>query len=449
MDTGPVIIIGAGPAGLTAAYDLAQRGLAPLVLDRNPRVGGMARTERHKGFRFDIGGHRFLTASPVVQRLWDEVLPDDFLLVQRRSRICFQGRFFRYPLEPSDVLRNVGLGEGARMLGSYLRARVAPERDAKSFEQWVVSRFGRRLYERFFRGYSEKVWGVPCSQLGSGLASERIQGLSLGSALWNSLTGRKHLQTLTDRFHYPREGPGAMWEAFRRRIESLGGTLMLHAEVVRVRREGHKVRSVSVAAAGRTEEVPARHLITSMPLRDLLARLHPPPPPEVARAAGLLPYRDFLLVGLLAEGDGLLRDQWIYVHDPGVGVGRIQNFRNWSRGMVPDPEMTGLGMEYFCWRGDALWRSKDRDLIQGAALELERLGLAPRGIVTDGAVYRQTEAYPIQLLETPEHLSTVLGWLSGISNLRTVGRNGLHRYDNQDRAMLTGLEAAREVERDP
>ena len=448
MHHAPTVIIGAGPAGLAAAYELARQGRPPLVVEKRPQVGGMARTETHRGFRFDIGGHRFFTDLPEIHRLWEETMPKDFLPVERLSRIFYRDRFIRYPLELSDLLRTVGLQEGVRILGSYLRAHTRPAREADTFEQWVSSRFGPRLYERFFRSYTEKVWGVPCSELAARLAAERIQGLSLTSALWSALGGRKRLKTLTDRFSYPCRGPGMMWEAFYRRIQALGGSFRLNAELVSIRREGHVVRSVTLAREGRTEEIPAGHLISSIPLRDLVSRLSPRPPVQVARAAGRLVYRDFLLVGLIADRDALFQDQWIYVHSPDVAVGRIQNFKNWSLAMVPDAKKTGLGMEYFCTRGDALWSLDDNTLIQRSAHELEHLGLARRSDVEDGVVYRQTEAYPCYLLNSSSELSTVLHYLSGISNLETIGRNGLHQYDNQDQAMLTGLEAARRLVRD-
>ncbi|MGD8388393.1 MAG: FAD-dependent oxidoreductase [Desulfobacteraceae bacterium] len=445
MHRDPTVIIGAGPAGLAAAYELARRGQAPMIVEKRPHVGGMARTETHRGFRFDIGGHRFFTPFPRIQQLWQENLPDDFLPVERLSRIFYQDRFIRYPLELADVLRTVGLEEGTRILASYLRARTRPTREADTFEKWVSSRFGPRLYDRFFRSYTEKVWGVPCTELASRLAAERIQGLSLTSALWSALGGRKRLKTLTGRFHYPLQGPGMMWEAFSRRIQALGGSFHLNSELVCVRREGEVVRSVRLVKEGRTVEIPAGHLITSIPLRDLVSRLSPEPPTEVARAAGRLVYRDFILVGLIADRDDLFQDQWIYIHSPDVAVGRIQNFKNWSPAMVPDRTKTGLGLEYFCTRGDALWSMDDNTLIHRAAHELERLGLARRTDVVDGVVYRQTEAYPCYLLDSSQDLSTVLHYLSGFTNLKTIGRNGLHQYDNQDQAMLTGLRAGRDL----
>lgn len=445
MRPDPTVIIGAGPAGLAAAYELARKGVSPLIVEKHPHVGGMARTEIHRGFRFDIGGHRFFTNLPEIHRLWEGALPKDFLSVGRLSRIYYQHRFIRYPLELSDVLRTVGLKEGARIVASYLRAHSRPNPKADTFEQWVCSRFGPRLYERFFRSYTEKVWGVPCSELSARLAAERIQGLSLSSALWSTLGGGKRLKTLTDRFHYPRQGPGMMWEAFCRRIQALGGSVHLNAEVVRVRREGRSVRSVTLAREGRMDEIPVHQLITSIPLRNLVSALSPEPPGEVVRAASRLVYRDFILVGLIADRDALFQDQWIYVHRPDVAVGRIQNFKNWSPAMVPDAQKTSLGLEYFCTRGDALWSMDDHSLIRRAAHELEGLGLARRADVEDGVVYRQTEAYPCYLLGSSRDLSTLLHYLSGFTNLKTIGRNGLHQYDNQDQAMLTGIDAARRL----
>jgi len=445
MQRDSLVIVGAGPAGLTAGLELARRGERPLVVERAPRVGGMARTEVCQDFRFDIGGHRFLTTLPEVQKLWEELLPEAFLSVSRLSRIYFQGRFFRYPIELGDVIRSVGFREGMRMGGSYFRARMAGHREEETFDQWVSARFGRRLYERFFEGYTEKVWGVPCNRLRAELAAERIQGLSLATALWSALTGRRRLKTLTDRFQYPLLGPGMMWEAFQQKVEALGGEVMLDASVIRLRKEGNRVRSVTVRSEGRDQEIPVSRVLTSAPLRDLVRLMDPAPPPEVMQAAARLAYRDFILVGLVVDRDDLFPDQWIYIHSPDVAVGRIQNFKNWSRSMVPDARMTGLGMEYFCTRGDDLWNRPDHALIDLAGRNLERLGLCGKSDVVWGRVFRQTEAYPVYLLHTPDDVRKVKAYLRGMDNLHSMGRNGLHRYDNQDQAMVTGLQAAGEV----
>ena len=443
MNRDSVVIIGAGPAGLTAALELARRGERPLVLEKRSRPGGMARTETHAGCRFDIGGHRFFTRIPEVRDLWETLLPDDLRRVRRRSSIHFRGRFIRYPIELPDVLRRVGLLEGAGILLSYAQARCRPRGEEETFAQWMSTRFGQRLYEMFFRDYTEKVWGVPCDRLGAELAADRIQAFSLGSALWGALTGRRSHTTQIDRFLYPEEGAGMMWEAFRRRVEALGGAVRTETEVVGLDLEGDRVRSLTVRSGGGLEEIPAARVISGAPLRDLVRFLRPEPPAGVVQAAERLPYRDFLLVGLVLGRGDLFPDQWIYVHDPDVGVGRIQNFGRWSRAMAPDSEKTALGMEYFCSQGDALWSMGEERLVDLARRDLERLGLARASEVEEGAVFRQTEAYPITLRRTPEDVRTILGFLSGISNLQTVGRNGLHRYDNQDRAMLTGLRTAR------
>lgn len=445
MDPDSVVIIGAGPAGLTAAHELARRGVRPTVLERFSRVGGMARTETHGGCRFDIGGHRFFTRIQEIQELWETVLPEGLIRVPRRSRIHFRDRFIRYPIELADVLRRVGLREGAGILLSYARARCRPHGEEETFAGWMTSRFGHRLYEMFFRDYTEKVWGVPCDHLRAELAADRIQAFSLGSALWGAVSGRGDHKTLIDRFLYPEKGSGMMWDAFQCRVEALGGTVLTNVEVVGLTVEANVVRSVTVRRDGLTGEIPVSHLITGAPLRDLVRIIRPAPPVEIVRAAEGIRYRDFLLVGLVLRRGDLFPDQWIYVHDPKVAVGRIQNYKNWSRAMVPHPGKTGLGMEYFCSQGDALWSTGEGELVDLARRDLERLGLARADEVEEGAVFRQTEAYPIYLHRTPEDVRTILGFLAGLSNLRTIGRNGLHRYDNQDLAMLTGLRAARSL----
>jgi protoporphyrinogen oxidase len=404
----------------------------------------MARTETHAGCRFDLGGHRFFTRMPGVQELWESVLPEGLLRVGRRSRIHFRDRFIRYPIELSDVLRQVGPREGAEILLSYARARIRPRREEETFAGWVSSRFGPRLYEMFFRDYTEKVWGLDGRRLGAELAADRIQAFSLGSALWGALTGRGTHDTQVDRFLYPEKGAGTMWDAFRRRVEAMGGVVRTEAEVVGLAQEGGRVRSLTVRSGGDLEEIPAAGVITTAPLRDLVRLIRPEPPAEVVQAAGRIPYRDFLLVGLVLGCEDPFPDQWIYVHDPRVAAGRIQNFGNWSPAMVPDGR-SALGVEYFCSQGDALWSMTDEALVDLACRDLERLGLAGGGEAEAGAVFRQTEAYPVYLRRTPRDVQAILGFLSGISNLRTVGRNGLHRYDNQDRAMLTGLRAAEDL----
>jgi len=416
------------------------------VLEKGRSVGGLARTESVRGYHFDLGGHRFFTKVDEVRKLWSEILGADFLRRPRLSRIYYNGRFFNYPLKPSNVLRGLGLWSSLVIVLSYLWWQVFPYRREDTFEQWVTNRFGRRLFRVFFQTYTEKVWGLPCSELKAEWAAQRIKGLTLRSALVSMLLGsRGTIASLIEEFDYPRRGPGMMWSAVRDEVERRDGQVRTECEVVRINRAGNRVDSLVVERDGRAETIAGTDFISSMPVTELVARLEPPAPPAVREAAARLRYRDFLTVVLVIGRAELFPDNWIYVHDPAVRVGRIQNFKNWSSEMVPDPGKTSLGLEYFCAEDDALWSMTDADLVELGRLEVERIGLAQASEVEDGFVVRVPKAYPVYDSDYREPLALVRGFLAGLDNVQTVGRNGLHRYDNQDHAMLTGMLAARNV----
>jgi len=441
-----VVVIGAGPAGLTAAYELARLDMLPTVLEQSNTVGGLARTESYRGFHFDVGGHRFFTKVEEITKLWHEALGDDFIRRPRLSRIYYRRRFFHYPLRPMDSLRGLGAWQGCRILLSYLKWQVSPYAREDTFEHWVTNRFGKRLFLTFFKTYTEKVWGISCSELKAEWAAQRIKDLSLRVLLLRFLRkSRETIRTLVDEFHYPKMGPGMMWQAVRNSVESRGGVVRLNAEAVRVLRDGNRVTAVVVRNAAHDEQIVGTHILSSMPVSDLVQRMDPPAPPDVVAAARRLRYRDFIGVGLIVNRPHLFPDNWIYVHDPEVRVGRIQNFKNWSPDMVPDPGKSSLGLEYFCTEGDDLWRATDRDLIELATRELERIGLAKAADVEDGCIFRVAKAYPMYDAGYREALAIVREFVDGLENLQTMGRNGLHHYDNQDHAMLTGLLAARNV----
>jgi protoporphyrinogen oxidase len=438
----PVIIIGAGPAGLAAAYELVQHGVRPLVLEKADKVGGIARTEQFKGHRFDIGGHRFHTKAAAIQRLWEDMLDQDLLTLTRLSHIYYGRRFYDYPLNVTNALSNLGVTESVGVLLSYLWARLRPQREEDNFEQWVINRFGRRLYEMFFRTYTEKVWGIPCSQIRSDWAAQRIPGLSLASALSNALFGLDTARSLITEFRYPKLGPGQMWQRFREAVEGGGAQVWLNCEVLRVRCEGSRATGVVVRRSDGECEVAGDHVISSMPLSDLVARLDPAPPDAVLQAASELRYRDFMLVGLILKQAQPFPDHWIYVHSPQVQVGRVQSFRNWSPAMVADERKTSLGMEYFCSTTEPLWQMSDGPLINLAAAELEELGLAKAGDVEEGVVFRQARAYPLYDQDYATHVAFIRGFLATLANVQTIGRNGMHRYNNMDHSMITGMLAA-------
>ena len=441
-----LVVVGAGPSGLTAAYEATRAGLPTVVLEKSGDVGGLSRTVVHRGFHFDMGGHRFFTKSAPVEKMWRDVLGADFLRRQRLSRIYYRGRFFRYPLRPWNALRQLGLWQAVAIVASYLRWQIFPHRNVDTFEEWVTNRFGRRLFRTFFQAYTEKVWGIPCSQLKAEWAAQRIKDLSLKTALANMFLKRgRDIKTLIEEFDYPRRGPGMMWKAVRDSIVGGGGTVELDSDVVRIEHDGRRVTGVVTAVDGRREVVQGTDFISSMPITELVRKLDPPPPPEIRRAADALAYRDFLTVGLIVDRPDLFPDNWIYVHDPTVKVGRIQNYRNWSPDMVPDPSQTGLGLEYFCNEGDSLWTASDEELIALATREIARIGLARAEDVRGGCVIRVPKAYPIYDDAYREHLDALRSFVERFENLQTIGRNGLHRYDNQDHAMLTGMLAVRNI----
>jgi len=441
-----LVVIGAGPAGLTAAYEATRFGLDAVVLEKSDDVGGLARTADFKGFHFDMGGHRFFTKSGSVEKMWREVLGRKLLRRPRLSRIFYRGRFFQYPLRPGNALRGLGPWRALAIVASWFKWQLFPYQTEDTFEQWVTNRFGRRLFRTFFQTYTEKVWGVPCSQLKAEWAAQRIKDLSLKTAVSNMFRRRRTtIKTLIEEFDYPVLGPGMMWKAVRDAIVDAGGTVELEREVLRIEHDGRVVSRIVTAHDGRPEEIEGTDFVSSMPITELVAKLDPPPPPGVLDAARALSYRDFLTVCLIVNRADLFPDNWIYVHDPRVKVGRIQNYRNWSPAMVPDPSKTGLGLEYFCTEGDALWRSTDEELVALAIREIAAIGLASAGDVAEGHVVRVPKAYPIYDSNYREHLDVLKTFLAGFANLQTIGRNGLHRYDNQDHAMLTAMLAVRNV----
>jgi protoporphyrinogen oxidase len=442
-----VVIIGAGPAGLTAAYELGKSGVKSLVLEKDAVVGGIARTAEYRGYRFDIGGHRFFTKVTLVEQMWREVLGDDLIRRSRLSRIYYGGKFYYYPLRAFNALFNLGLVETTRCVASYAWARLFPRKPENDFATWVRNRFGRRLYEIFFKTYTEKVWGIPCTEIQAEWAAQRIRGLSLTAAVKNALFGElgkskdQIIKTLIDEFDYPRHGPGMMWNRTKELIEAQGSRVLCNAPVERIYwREGGVE---AVEAGGRIH--PLTHLISSMPVRELIEKLSPAPPEEVLAAGANLHYRDFLTVALVVNKKDLFPDNWIYVHDKQVKLGRIQNFNNWSPEMVPDPSTTCLGLEYFCFEGDGLWTSSDADLIELGKRELGALGLVNPADVIDGAVVRMPKAYPVYDGGYEAAMAAVRRFLRRAPNLQLVGRNGMHRYNNQDHSMLTAILAARNI----
>lgn len=461
-DKKSVAVIGAGPAGLTAAYELQRRSDAyrPVVFEAGKIVGGISRTESHKGYRFDIGGHRFFTKVDEVEQMWHEVLGDDFITVPRLSRIYYRGKFFDYPLKVFNALKNIGIYETFRIIISFAKWRVRPYRNEKTFEQWTINRFGGRLYMHFFRSYTEKVWGIDPKLISADWAAQRIKGLSLTKAVWNALTGSNDTASLIEKFQYPRLGPGMMWERCTKKIVENGGEVRMNTKVVQVNRDGNRITSVDLKtwdanadpttdgapdSVSKSERFEADEFINTMAMRDLIQCIQPPPPQEVIEAANRLKYRDFMIVTLVLNVKDPFPDNWIYIHSPEIRCGRIQNFRAWSPEMLPDQTTASIGMEYFCHAGDDLWVMDEDALTELASRELEELNLAPANSVIGSAIIRQPKAYPVYDDQYQDALAVIRGWMETLENFQTVGRNGLHRYNNQDHSMLSAMLAARNI----
>ena len=457
--TDHVVCIGGGPAGLTAAYLLSKKGVPVTVLEADPHhLGGLSRTVTHHGYHCDVGGHRFFSKSAEVNRLWRELLPEGFVERRRKSRLYYQGTFFDYPLRAGNALGALGVVEAARCVFSYAAARLFPIANPTSFEDWVCNRFGRRLFSIFFEAYTEKVWGMKCSEISADWAAQRIKGFSLWEAARSALlpsrrAGKETIKTLINVFHYPTRGPGMMWESAGRRIEEQGGAIERGRRAVQLARmPGGGWRVTSVGEGGLTSHKAgptsheAGHVISSVPLRELVGYVQPPASRQVLAAARGLKYRDFVVVGLVVKDRNAFDDQWIYIHDPDVRVGRIQNFKSWSPAMVPDGDSTCYGMEYFCFDGDGLWTSPDAALIQRAEAELLQLGLARPGNVGDGFVVRQKKAYPVYDDGYEARVDAIRQFVeTECPGLHLVGRNGMHRYNNQDHAMMTAMLAVENI----
>lgn len=453
-----VAIIGAGPAGLTAAYLLTKSGHSVTVIEKDPvYVGGISRTVEHDGFRFDIGGHRFFSKSQEVVDLWNEILPDDFIHRPRMSRIFYGGKYYSYPLRGFEALRNLGLWKSTCCMASYGYAKLFPKKDVSSFQDWTINQFGEQLFNIFFKTYTEKVWGMACHEISADWAAQRIKGLSLGGAVLDGLKRSLGLnkkpndgmetKTLLETFRYPRKGPGMMWEAARDFVVK-GGNRVLMGHALQQLSLDSKTGRWRVAAKngdGETVVINAAHVISSAPIRELVGRIHPLP--SSTTNALDLRYRDFLTVALMIRSEDIFPDNWIYIHDPKVKVGRIQNFRSWSPEMVPDESLACVGLEYFCFEGDGLWNSSNEELVELAKKEMQQLGMCDPKDVTGGVVVRQEKAYPVYDDIYKDNVEAIRSELeSAYETLHLVGRNGMHRYNNQDHAMMTAMLTVRNIQ---
>jgi protoporphyrinogen oxidase len=487
------IIAGAGPAGLTAALELLRRtDVHPVVIEADTQVGGISKTINYRGNRMDLGGHRFFSKSDWVMNWWQSILPveggaepqqltyhgrsrafvpaapgsdgEKVLMVRPRlSRIFYRRKFFDYPLRLSrQTFANLGPLYTAQIGASYLWARIAPRHPQRTLEDFLYNRFGDRLYRTFFKDYTEKVWGVSCNKISAEWGAQRIKGLSISRAVIHALrrpfmntdTRQKETETsLIERFLYPKYGPGQMWEEVATQVQQRGGELHLQQRVIDVQRRGTRIESVTVKDLrdSSVRTVPCAFMISTMPIKELSAQLKPEDQ-EINRIASALPYRDFMTAGLLVKrmkptrtggavtANGMPPDNWIYIQEPDVKLGRLQIFNNWSPALVADSSTIWLGLEYFCDEGDDLWSMQDASFLDFASRELEKIGLIDRADVLDGTVVRVPKAYPAYFGEY-QHIGQVRKWLDGIENLFPVGRNGMHCYNNQDHSMLAAKAA--------
>ncbi len=450
-DTNKVCIIGAGPAGLAAAWELSKNRIPARVFETLSVPGGIARTEVHQGFRADLGGHRFFTRIPMLNDLWQEILGDDFLLRPRLSRILYRNKFYNYPLQIRNVLSNMGIIEASLCVLSYLRVKMFPPEEIITFEDWITARFGSRLFKMFFKTYTEKVWGIPCASISADWAAQRIKNLSLREAVKNALMNQAGLDrktsvtSLIEQFHYPRLGPGMMWETLAERLTESGCQVEFGSEVISINHQDNRIVSLTSRRNGTDVTCPVGACISSMPLSELVFSMNPAPPDEVLNAARGLGYRDYIAVNLIIDESRIFPDNWIYVHDPEVELGRIQNYKNWSPEMVPVPGKTVLGLEYFHFETDPEWNWEDERLIERGKEELNKLGIAKTARVESGWVTRVPKAYPVYDSRYKDCLAVIRNYLEGFENLQAIGRNGTHRYNNMDHSMLSGIYAASNI----
>ena len=444
-----IAIIGAGPAGLTAAYQLSKSGQKVTIFEADARyVGGISRTETYKGNHFDIGGHRFFSKSKEVEDFWTEILGDEMLRRPRSSRIFYKGKFFAYPLAAGEALSKLGLLESARCVTSYLLAKLFPVVNPDNFEDWVINQFGKRLYNVFFKTYTEKVWGIPCREISADWAAQRIKGLSLSIAIKNAVfknkgnADQKIIKTLIDSFRYPRKGPGMMWEACANKSREMGAMLVMDAIVDKLRFDKNKW---SLQLHDGKEFGEFDFVLSSAPLEQVIPAIFPTVSNNTLKAASGLSYRDFVTVILIMPERFTFTDNWIYIHDPSVQVGRIQNFKSWSPEMVADPSMACYGLEYFCFDGDGLWNMTNESLINLGKKEIAQIGLAAYDDIVDGYVVRQKKAYPVYDADYKNNVKVIREELKKYPGFIPIGRNGMHKYNNQDHSMMTAMLASRNI----
>lgn len=445
INNNEILIIGAGPAGLTAAWEAEKQGVKTLILESDSVVGGISRTVERNGWKFDIGGHRFFTKVDEVYDIWDEILgKEDFLLRPRSSRIYYNKKFFDYPLKPFNALSNLGVFEAIRCVISYIFIKIKPPKNQDNFETWVVSRFGWRLYNIFFKTYTEKVWGVKADKIGADWAAQRIKSLSLGKAIINAFKGNNSgevITTLIDKFKYPKYGPGMMWETAQRKLQEKNHTIIFNSKVTDIQ----KLENGYTVTTNNGDKYNCKFILSSMPLAHLPKVLNENFDDSIIDAGRALKFRDFLTVALVVDEEYSFPDNWIYIHDPDVRVGRVQNYGSWSPYLVKDGK-TCLGLEYFVNINDEMWNMEDADLIELGKKELENLQLVKKNVIQEGYVFRMPKAYPVYDLNYGKNVEKIATWLeNNHKNIFPIGRNGMHKYNNQDHSMMTAVKSVRNI----
>jgi protoporphyrinogen oxidase len=440
-----IIIIGTGPAGIGCAYTLTKSKQRPLVITKDEIAGGLCRTINFSGYLFDIGGHRFISESEEINRLWRDIMNGDLLKVQRLSRIYYRRRYFNYPLSFLNTFRNLGFIETLLCIASYLWHKYFTSRDGVTFESWIIKHFGKRLFKIFFKSYTEKVWGILCQDISADWAKQRIRGLSLRVAIQKVFFGlnKNYPKTLCEEFFYPKTGPGELYRRLQVLSAVNGAQFLFGENVIRVKHNGFRIISVQTAGTNGEEEYAVDYLFSSIPLPIFVMSLDPVLPQRVIAEAKKLHFRSLIVVNIILDKKEVFPDQWLYVHSPEVKLGRIQNYKNWSPYTVIDRRKTTLGLEYFCNEGDSLWLANDVDLIQFAINELEKIGIASRKHLINAFVVRCAHAYPVYSLDYQKSVDIIRDYLSIFKNFQTMGRGGLFRYDNSDHALLTGIYAAK------
>lgn len=443
-----VLILGAGPAGLAAASELTKNKIYPVLIDKDKQVGGLSKTIEKNGYYFDLGGHRFFTKIPEVNQLWHETLRDDFLERPRLSRIYYQNKFFDYPIKLQNALKNLGLVESFKCLISYIRAQISPSREEDTFDKWISNRFGKRLYQHFFKSYTEKLWGIPCQQIQAEFAAQRIKNLSLWGAIKNALPFAKkgNIKTLIDKFHYPKYGPGMMYETMAKNIQEKGAEIRLKYKVEKIYSNNGRIKSVLLKKEDKEILLEADYFLSSIPITELIKKIKPKAPQNVIQAASNLTYRSFVTVNIIYQEKNKLKDTWLYIHSPEVKLGRVQIFNNWSPYLVKNKKYTSLGLEYFCTEGDEIWKMDKNKLAELADIEIKKIGLIEKKAKISQINYgRYAKAYPTYDSSYEKNLAIIKKYLLQFKNLQPIGRYGLFRYNNMDHSIMTGIIAARNI----